>query len=225
LISDGYYMMMQKIVTLSLLVGFFTAASAQQENSYMMEMVQQKKSLNMARSVSDFQILAERFATIAVTESSQWHPLYYAALCYINMSILNEQPEHSEGFLNQAQKLIDKAFVIYPDESELFVLQALLYQARIRADTAGRRTEYMNKAGVALDRAKSCNTDNPRIYYLMGLNLLILPESAGGGPAAACPMFNTATEKFRNEKPSHVLTPDWGGERNEQYQSQYCKKQ
>lgn len=179
----------------------------------------------MARSVSDFQILAERFAGIAMTETSQWHPLYYAALCYINMSIVNEHAEHSEGFFNQAQKLIDKALVIYPDESELFVLQALLYQARIKADTAGRRTEYMNKAGVALDRAKSYNSDNPRTYYLMGLNRLIMPESAGGGPVAACPLFSTATEKFLNEKPSHVLTPDWGGERNEQFHAQFCKNQ
>ncbi|MFU8844569.1 MAG: hypothetical protein ACNA7V_12270 [Bacteroidales bacterium] len=202
---------------------FWLAAQAQQENNYVMVMVQHKKSLNLARNLSDFQNLADSFERIARAETHQWHPLYYAALCYINMSIVNEKPESSQDYLDQAQVLIDRALKIYPDESELFVLQALLYQGRIRADQTGQGREFLIRAGTALDKAKSFNPDNPRIYYLMGLNLLFLPEAAGGGAVVACPMFITATEKFGKEQPSHVLSPTWGGERNEQFLTQYCK--
>jgi tetratricopeptide (TPR) repeat protein len=204
---------------------FFPALQAQQENNYVMVMVQHKKSLNMARNLPDFQNLAESFERIAQAETHQWHPLYYAALCYINMSIVNEKPESSQGYLDQAQVLIDRALKIYPDESELFVLQALLYQGRIRADQTGQGRDFLIRAGTALDKAKSYNPDNPRIYYLMGLNLLFLPEAAGGGAISACPMFNTATEKFGKEQPAHVLSPTWGGERNEQFLTQYCENQ
>jgi tetratricopeptide (TPR) repeat protein len=215
---------MNRITILVILAVFFVTLNAQQESSYMMVMVQHKKSLNMARTITDFQSLAESYERIANAETDQWYPLYYAALCYINISIVTEKPENTDGYLDQAQDLIDRALVIYPDESELFVLQALLYQGRIRRDPSGRGMEYMMKAGAALDRAKSYNPENPRIYYLLGMNLLNLPEAAGGGVVSACPMFRTAIEKYRDEKPGHVLTPSWGGENNEQLHIRHCSR-
>ncbi|MCB2221478.1 MAG: hypothetical protein KQI35_13845 [Bacteroidetes bacterium] len=196
--------------------------TAQDESSYMMIMVKHKKSFRMARTVQDFQNLANNFERIANAESDQWHPLYYAALCYINMSFVTDQNDQKDAFLDKAQAFIDKALLIYPDESELFVLQALLYQGKIQIDPAGRGMTYSAKADEELKMAKDINPDNPRVYYLLGLNVLHTPESFGGGPAAACPLFETAIEKFKTYLPENVLSPTWGGERNQMFYTKYC---
>jgi len=198
---------------------------AQNESSYMMIMVKYKKSFKMARSEQDFQNLANDFERIANAESDQWHPLYYAALCYINMSFIAGKNDQKDTYLDKAQSLIDKALLIYPDESELFVLQALLYQGRIQIDPAGRGMTYSAKANEELNVAKDINPDNPRTYYLLGLNVLHTPEAFGGGPKAACPLFKTAMEKFISYLPQNVLSPTWGGERNDALYRQYCGDQ
>lgn len=176
----------------------------------------------MARTKADFQQLAEDFARIAESESDKWHPAYYAALCYINMSFVSDDADERDSYLDEAQKYIDKALEIYPDESELLVLQGLLYQGRIQVDPAGRGMTYSSKAAMAFNHALQVNPDNPRAYYLMGLNTLHTPESYGGGAEAACSYFKTAAEKFRRDIPENVLSPTWGGERNQKLLAQTC---
>lgn len=199
--------------------------TAQDESSYMMIMVKHKKSFKMARTEQDFQNLANSFERIANAETDQWHPLYYSALCYINMSFVNEDNEQKDAYLDKAQTFIDKALEIYPDESEILVLQALLYQGKIQIDPAGRGMTYSAKANEQLNAARELNPDNPRAYYLLGLNVLHTPAAFGGGPDAACPLFKTAVEKFNSAVPENVLAPTWGGERNQSLYSQNCSDQ
>jgi len=204
------------------MMAFMAGSFAQDESEYMMVMVKQKKSFKMARNANDFQNLANSFERIANAESDQWHPLYYAALCYVNMSFVNNDNGKKDEYLDKAQTYIDKALIIYPDESEIHVLQALLYQGKIQIDPAGRGMTYSMKANESLGKAKEYNVENPRVYYLLGMNVLHTPEAFGGGPAKACPLFNTAHEKFRAHKPEHVLSPTWGGERNQTLLTNNC---
>lgn len=213
---------MKKLSILLLLVGLITNLFAQDENSYMMIMVKQKKAFKMASTEQDFQNLANNFERISNAETDQWHPLYYAALCYINMSFTSQDNQKKDGYLDKAQTFIDKAVMIYPDESELYVLLALLSQARISIDPAGRGMVYSQKANDFLAQAKEYNSENPRIYYLQGMNTLHTPEAFGGGAENACKLFKLAMEKFKNDIPPHVLSPTWGGERTEQLYAENC---
>ncbi|MCD4696156.1 MAG: hypothetical protein K8S16_07925 [Bacteroidales bacterium] len=199
-----------------------TIAQAQDESSYMMIMVKHKKSFKMASNEQDFQNLANNFERIAKAESDQWHPLYYASLCYINMSFVNKDNDAKDAYLDKAQTYLDQAIEIYPDESELFTLQALLHQGRIQIDPAGMGMNYSMKANESLEKAKLYNPENPRVYYLQGMNILHTPESFGGGTEPACKLFKIAKEKFSNQKPGHVLSPTWGAERNEQLFGKNC---
>ena len=202
----------------------FTGLHAQDYSSYMMVMVKQKKALNMAQSEQDYQNLAESFERIANAQTDQWHPLYYAAFCYINMSLRNNDTGQKENYLDNAQAQIEKALEIYPDESELYVLQGLLYQARIPVNVVQRKIEYSIKARDALNVAKEYNPENPRIYYLMALNALQTPEIYDAATETACANLNTAAEQFTGYRPQHVLSPTWGGERSAQLQVQYCSE-
>ena len=216
---------MKKVFFFIILVTFTTGLFAQDNSSYMMVMVKQKKAYNMARSEQDFLSLANSFERISNAESDKWHPLYYAGMCYINMSFINDINPQKDAYLDKAQTYIDKALEIYPDESELHVLQALLYQGRIQIDIAQRGMSYSVKANEALERAKEYNPENPRVYYLSGLNIRHTPLTYGGGVDSACKLFKTAMEKYKTYRPEHVLSPTWGGERNQRLYNENCVDQ
>jgi len=197
-------------------------AYSQSGQDYMLNMVKQKKAFRTTNTEQGFQELANNFESIANTNIDKWHPLYYAAFCYINMSFTTKEPGKRDPYLDKAQVFIDKSLEIYPEESELFVLQGLLYQGRIQIDPTKRGRNFSGKAQKALKKAKEYNPDNPRTYYLLGMNALHAPESFGGGSEAACPLFKTAIEKFENNVPENVLSPTWGGDRNQQLYSENC---
>jgi tetratricopeptide (TPR) repeat protein len=133
--------------------------------------------------------------------------------------------ENQKGaYLDKAQGFIDKALLIYPDESELYVLQALLYQGKTQTVPLEEALSYLEKASETLSVAKDYNPDNPRVYYLLGLNILNAPEAIGGGAEKACPEFETAREKFRDDVPQNVLSPTWGGEENDRLYRQHCNE-
>jgi len=214
--------MMKKTFGLFILLFATLVSFSQYSTDYMMIMVRQKKAMKMATTVPALQDLADNFERISNAESDKWHPLYYAAFCYINMSYLSKDGEKKDEYLDKAQQFLDKAIEIYPDESELFVLQGLLYQGRIQVNPGERSKEYLVRAGNVLETARSFDQENPRVYYLIGLNLLHSPKSVGGGAEAACPFFKTAREKYADFIPEHVLSPTWGGEKNQDYYSRYC---
>lgn len=197
---------------------------AQESSDYINAMVEQKKAMKMANNEQDYQNLANNFERIANAASDQWHPLYYAGMCYVNMSFSNSNTTQKDAYLDKAQKFIDEAMKIHPDESEIHVLQALAYQGRIQIDPAQRGMTFSQKAAQSLGEAKSYNPNNPRAYYLLGMNVLHTPEAFGGGALNACPLFNKAQELFVAEKPQQVLSPTWGGESNQQQISRSCSK-
>lgn len=217
-------MMIQRSMVFLFTLVLAVSVSAQDYSSYMMVMVKQKKAFKMARSEQDFVMLANDFERIANAETDQWHPLYYAAMCNINASFVSSNKNQKNAYLDKAEELINKALIIYPDESELYVLQALMNQGRTQLATTEKALEYLQKASEALSVAKDYNPENPRIYYLKGLNTLFSPEAMGGGPENACPQFEKAQEKFKGNIPQNVLSPTWGGEENDRLYRKHCGK-
>jgi tetratricopeptide (TPR) repeat protein len=214
--------MKQSII--SILFFLITGVAFPQDKDYMMTMVNQKNALKTAVSEKDFQDLADNFERIAETEIDKWHPLYYVALCYINLSFVGKEMGKKDTDLDKAQKFIDKALEIYPEESELWVLQGLLYQGRIQIDPMKRGKDFSIKANQALKKAKEFNPENPRAYYLSGLNILHTPKAIGGGSEAACPLFKQANEKFSKYLPENLLSPSWGAEENDKKYNENCPK-
>jgi len=219
---DKKMQVMKSILTVILILFTGISVLAQNGEDYMTIMVKQKKAFRMARTEKDFQDLAGNFERIAGIETNEWHPLYYAAFCYINMSFILKDIVKKDIFLDKAQELIDRAVEIYPEESELFVLQGLIYQGRIQINPKERGKIYALKANEALNKAREFNPDNPRTYYLLGLNVLHSPKSIGGGTEMACNYFKKASEKFEMYIAPHVLSPTWGAEDNDKALNQNC---
>jgi hypothetical protein len=70
--------------------------------------------------------------------------------------------------------------------------------------------EYMGLILTSLETAKALNPENPRIYFLEGINKANLPPSMGGGPELAKPILEEAVAKFEAFQNSDPLWPHWG---------------
>jgi hypothetical protein len=193
---------------------FLSLSVSAQDSSYFASMKNAVDAMNNIQSLEDFQNIANIFERIAKAEKDQWLPYYYKSYICIILGFKQQGGENSDQYLDVAQENIDKAMEISPDESELYALQGFLYQARIVADPQTGGQIYSPKAAQALKKAMELDESNPRSYYLLGTNLFYTPEAYGGGAQAACPLLETAKEKYEKFIPVNSIYPDWGEEYN-----------
>jgi len=202
---------MKTIITL-LLLAITTAAFSSKYEEAMKNNIDRLYKLN---SSSELQSLANQFERIANAEPGKWLPDYYAAYCHIRTTFFNDlDPDAKQEQLDKAQQIVDKLMKTYDDESEIFTLQALLYQLRITDIASGAK--YSQKAAAAIANAEKLNPNNPRIYYLRGSNTFHTPKFFGGGAEYAKPDLEKAAAMFENQKSADSLMPTWGPEHNKQ---------
>jgi hypothetical protein len=173
------------------------------------------QKLNTEFTISGLTNLANQFERIANAETGKWHPGYYAAYCYVWATAVGEIPvEDKHKLLDLAQVQMDILQKSFKKESEIFALQAFLYQMRITDMSKGFK--YSSLASEALEEAEKINPNNPRIYYLRGNNTFHTPKAFGGGKEKAKPMFEKAAALFVSQKPANAIEPAWGSEHNKQ---------
>jgi hypothetical protein len=196
------------LITLLCLVAYVSG----QDDRYTTAMTGTMELLDQATNPAEFTECANRFERIASAEKSRWMPYYYASYSLVVMSFEEEDGGQRDLLLDRAQELLDKALELEPRESEIYVLQAFLYPSRIMVDPMGRGMLYMEKMFTSLETAKAHNPENPRIYFLEGVNKLNLPPSMGGGPEVASPILEEALDKFKAFHKPDPLWPSWGEE-------------
>lgn len=202
--------MKQILISISILA--IAISSFAQDNKYETAMLGSLELLDQASAAEDYLKCASRFERIAAAEKSLWLPYYYASYSLVVMSFDESDGAKKDLILDRAQGLLDKALELQPEESELQVLQAFLYPARILVDPMNRGMQYMELIYATLEKAKALNPENPRIYFLEGINKANLPPSMGGGPEAARPILELALAKFEAFEPRSSLWPQWGEE-------------
>jgi ribosomal protein S18 acetylase RimI-like enzyme len=203
---------MRQIILLSIIMccSIFNSLAANYEET----MKQNIEKMNQLQKATDLVDLANQFERIGQKEADKWLPGYYAAYAYISISFFNQDltNEQKLSYLDQAQKQIDHILTIAEKESEIFALQGLLYQMRISDPSEGFK--YSMLSNEALAKAKTMNAENPRAYYLLGMNLFYTPAEYGGGPAVAKSMFEKAASLFEKSKNNNSLLPSWGEKNN-----------
>lgn len=172
---------------------------------------------------AELQALANQFERIGNAEQDKWLPNYYAAYCFIRSTFFDEMEDDAKhAQLDKAQALVDQLMKTNDNESEIYALQALLYQIRITDISKGAK--YSMKAADAIKQAERLNPENPRVYYLRGSNTFHTPKFFGGGAEKAKPDLAKAAEMFESAKQTNPLMPTWGNIHNEQLLSQ-CEEQ
>jgi hypothetical protein len=204
---------MKTILMFTILMTAFSATVFSANYEETMKVNIQK--LNTEFTISGLTNLANQFERIANAETGKWHPRYYAAYCYVWATAVGEIPaEDKHKLLDLAQVQMDILQKSFKKESEIFALQAFLYQMRITDMSKGFK--YSSLASEALAEAEKLNPNNPRIYYLRGNNTFHTPKAFGGGKEKAKPMFEKAAGLFESQKPANTIEPAWGSEHNKQ---------
>lgn len=202
---------MKTIFTLTVLFTVFTLTAF--SSSYEETMKINIQKMQQSTSSSELTQLAAQFQRIANAEKNQWLPGYYSAYCYVSITFFNEmEADDIHKQLDLAQAEIDKIKRIASKESEIYTLQALIYQLRITDMTKGMK--YSGLSNEALTTAERLNPENPRVYYLNGSNTFHTPKMFGGGKEKAKPYLEKAAKMFETQKPANDLLPNWGKDHN-----------
>lgn len=204
---------MKKLIVTLVLVSLFSNLIA--DENYQKAITQSVKELFQAKTIPEYVEVANQFERISSIEKGEWLPLYYASFAYIMISFRETENAKKDQYLDQAQKYLDQAIAIDPNESELHMLQGFLFPSRINIDPMTRGITLVAVMNKSLDKALELNPDNPRVYYLRATMTFHTPEAYGGGAAKALPMFQAADEKFRIFKPKTAISPNWGKEMND----------
>jgi tetratricopeptide (TPR) repeat protein len=204
---------MKKLIFTLVFVSLFCFGFANE--NYEMAMSLSIEKLFQAKTIPQYVDVANEFERISQTEKNEWLPLYYASFAYIMISFKETENPKKDAYLDQAQKYLDQALKIDPNESELYMLQGFLYPSRINIDPINRGMLYITDLNKSLDKALELNPDNPRVYYLRATMTHHMPEAYGGGAAKALPLYKMAEEKFRIFKPKTAISPAWGKEIND----------
>jgi hypothetical protein len=200
------------LLSILLLFNLHESPDLQAQNNYQSAMSGAIAALKQAASQEDFLASSARFERIGLAEKERWLPWYYSAYALILPSFDEPDGKRKDQLLDRAQEAIDRALELAPGESEIHVLQAFLYPSRILVDPVNRGLIYMDKMQASLDRSRKLNPDNPRTYYLEGVQKLNLPAAFGGGPEVARPILETAMEKYAGFQTDDPLWPFWGEE-------------
>jgi len=204
---------MKKIILLSAII-LATLFSYAGEKEYIQAMEKNLQELKEAKTPQEFQAIANNFERIGETQSDQWLPYYYVTYSYLQYIFAGNTTEDIDMILDKAEAFLVKARALSPENDEIEVLQGWIYQGRIQVDPMGRGQLYSEKASGSFGKAKNINPDNPRIYYLVGQNVLHTPEMFGGGQEAACPYFQKAADIYESFKLETPISPNWGREQN-----------
>jgi len=201
---------MKHLIILSIL--FFGTMHTMFASNYEQVMGETIQKMYTSQSADELTAVANQFERIATKETGQWLPSYYQAYSYVmilhqNSGLSNDEKDR---FLDKAQAVLEPLKKNFDKESEVFVLQGLVYQMRIIEESRGY--QYSMLSNEAFSIAEKLNPENPRALYLKGCNVFYTPEQFGGGAARAKPMLEKANLLFLSNKEVNPLLPNWGKE-------------
>jgi hypothetical protein len=208
---------MKKIV-LIMVSSFLVVSVFAQNEKYVKAMEPKVAQLDTSNSADAWKDLANSFERIADAEKTQWMPYYYAAFANVMAGTLSLPQDGSFGdnsaiadpYADKAEALLNKAEEISKDNSEIYCVRKMIYSLRLMGNVMARYMTEGPKASEALEKAKSLNENNPRVYILEGQDKFYTPEQFGGSKEEAKKLFEKANGIFQVSKPASSIEPQWG---------------
>jgi hypothetical protein len=207
---------MKRIFLSLMLCGSIAAVNAQDNSKFEAAM---KKNIDLLDSAhakmmtgdaSLMETEANAFERIGNAEKDKWQPYYYAAYAQVMEAMFIKDKDKVDGLADKATVNVEKAEAFSPNNSELTCLRSLIAVSRISVDPMSRGAQYGMESATLLEKAKSQNPDNPRVYMMQGQNLYFTPAEFGGDKEKAKELFQLALQKFASFKPATSVDPAWG---------------
>ncbi|HZK07115.1 MAG TPA: hypothetical protein VFC92_02845 [Bacteroidales bacterium] len=200
-----------KKVTLIITAILISAASYAGGNKYQEKMGETLAGFSQVESVADYQSLANKFMMIAQAEKTEWLPYYYHAQCYILMSFSeNENPEKKDEYLDVAETSVAKMLELAPSESEVYVMQGMLYTARLVVDPMSRGQKYGALSAQSIGKALGIEPENPRARYMQIANEMGTASYFGSDVSVPCQKARVLYDGWDNYQLKSPIHPRWG---------------
>lgn len=190
-------------------------------------MTEKIAKIETCKSAEDFQNLANDFQRIGDKEKGKWLPNYYTAFSYIQKGrvLMREgKMESLDEVADQAQKYIDAAESTEKNNSEIHLLQKMVFSLKMMVNPQQRYMTYGTQAANELKKAEDFDPANPRVALIKAEDVYFTPEQYGGSKTKGLELFKVSLEKFNAYKPKTTLDPNWGKSEAEYFLSMGDKK-
>jgi hypothetical protein len=206
---------MKRLFILSAVV-FSTIAASAQSAKFIAVMKSNMAAIDTSfKNPANLLALANNFERIATAEKNQWLPYYYAALCQVNYSYMEQDKSKVDAIADRATLLINKADSLMPNNSEISCIKSMIASSHMMVNPMQRYMEYGPESASHIEAAMQQDPTNPRPEFLKGQGLKYTPEQFGGGCATAKPVLQSSLDKFKTFQPASELHPNWGKQRVE----------
>ncbi|SFC98192.1 hypothetical protein [Flavobacterium phragmitis] len=153
------------------------------------------------------------FERIAAAEKTSWLPNYYVGLVNTLAVFTEKDKTKIDLLLTKSQDAVDAEMLKDQSNSELYVLQALIYTGYVVADPMTNGMKYSGKVMEAYAKAKALDPNNPRAVFGEADYQLGGAKWTGVDTKPLCAQVNKAIELFGTFKPETPYSPKWGLER------------
>lgn len=202
--------MKKYILTLALGILWVTFANAT-DPAYVKAIQKQIGGMKTIKSAEESQAVSNGFLRIAEANTSEWLPIYYAALTQTTSAFRFDV--NKDQYFDQALELVKKADQVAPGNSEITALHGYILMGKISLDPANRGQSLSPEAMQLFGKAINLDRENPRAITLMSQMELGMAQFFGSGPEKACGMARMGLELFAKEEvkvdESYIL-PTWG---------------
>jgi hypothetical protein len=196
------------VKTILLLFAVITYVNMFASGNYQQVMKAHIEKMYEAKTAEELTAVSSAFYRIAEKEKGEWLPWYYACYSRVRITFFIKDGVEINRQLDIAQQYMDSLIKSAHDNSEVHVLQALIYSMRITDPSLGMK--YSALSSAALDRAQALDKNNPRVYYCRGSNVYHTPSFVGGGKEKAKPLFEKAKQLFTQWEAPLEFWPEWG---------------
>lgn len=153
------------------------------------------------------------FERIASAEKANWLPSYYVAMVNTTEAFNPKNKEKVAALITKAQDAIDNATVISPNNSEIMVVQAMLYTAILMQDPMTNGQKYSSLAMEQYAKAQMIDPNNPRVVFSKAEFEIGSAKYWGTDTKPMCAAIAKSIELFANFKPETPFSPKWGLDR------------
>ena len=206
---------------LTLLFAFSVVTGIYADDKYEKAVKKNLEKMDTCRTAADYMAVANAFERIALAENNKWLPYYYASLNYVLASYSDSSSSQKDLYLDKADRFINAADSLVPNNSEIYTLKGMIAQARMQVDPMSRWQKYGGEAQFNFQKAMEADSLNPRPEYLIGVGVFYTPKHFGGGPDKAKPILENSLRKYGLFVPASDLMPRWGKQMVEQLLKQF----
>lgn len=153
------------------------------------------------------------FERIAAAEKNSYLPNYYVALINATAVFTEKDKTKIDLLLTKAQDALDIELIKDQANSELYVMQALIYTGYVVADPMTNGMKYSAKVMEAYAKAKALDPNNPRAVFGEADYQLGGAKWTGVDTKPLCVQVDKSIELFNTFKPATPYSPKWGLDR------------